>query len=295
MNKAADQGDLDAEFTLGYNYFTGEMLEINNDKAFEFFTRAANKGHIQAKVYLGRCYASGYGTVQDFQKAFQCYQAAAETNDIYGLFMVGQYLIDGRAGKLDHESATHYFERAAALGDMDSQARLAQLHIYGKGGTVNVAKGLAMLQAPLQQKNATALYTMAILYETGLGVPQDLVKCRSYFQQAAEFGTADAQFEYSKFLMKKGLESKADFNEGLLWLEKAANREHEQAKIIFNVYKNRHTFFQPNAVPKTNVKTPNKDKSSERMPKPTSSQVAHDEIASSNTSSFAGLKKGFLG
>jgi TPR repeat protein len=49
LEKSASQGYSPALYLLGQLYFVGEGVEINRDKAFQYFERAAQNGHLFAQ------------------------------------------------------------------------------------------------------------------------------------------------------------------------------------------------------------------------------------------------------
>lgn len=55
----AEQGDAEAQFTLGYRYRYGKKAKKNFAKAIEWYTKAAEQGHSPAQNNLGVCYNHG--------------------------------------------------------------------------------------------------------------------------------------------------------------------------------------------------------------------------------------------
>lgn len=75
--EAAEQGDANAQFNLGYNYSAGEKgLPQNYAEAVQWYTKAANQGHAAAQNNLGLCYEKGNGVKQDYAKAIEWYKKA---------------------------------------------------------------------------------------------------------------------------------------------------------------------------------------------------------------------------
>lgn len=46
--KAAEQGDIDAQFSLGNMYYYGEGVNLNYEKALDWYSEAAEQGHEEA-------------------------------------------------------------------------------------------------------------------------------------------------------------------------------------------------------------------------------------------------------
>ena len=68
----------EAEFLLGYAYYTGSMTLRNPPAAFYQFSLAAQNGHIDAMFYLAECYDKGTGISVNHEKAISWYMKAAE-------------------------------------------------------------------------------------------------------------------------------------------------------------------------------------------------------------------------
>ena len=63
---AAEDGDLDAQYRLGRNYYYGDDgAPKDEEKAFYWFTKSAEGGYIAAQYYLGVCFVRGIGTEKD--------------------------------------------------------------------------------------------------------------------------------------------------------------------------------------------------------------------------------------
>ena len=64
--KAAEQGNADAQFNLGFMYQDGRGLKQSDEKAVEWYEKAAKQGDADAQYYLGLLYsvltATAYGT-----------------------------------------------------------------------------------------------------------------------------------------------------------------------------------------------------------------------------------------
>ena len=61
----AEQGDANAQYTLGYLHERGESVERDLRAAVRWFTRAAQQNHTPAQARLGSLYATGKGTPQN--------------------------------------------------------------------------------------------------------------------------------------------------------------------------------------------------------------------------------------
>lgn len=73
----AKNGDVLAQYNLGWMYDNGEGVVQNYEKAFEWYSKAANQGFAMAQYNLGLLYQNGQGVEKDDQRAFEWYRKAA--------------------------------------------------------------------------------------------------------------------------------------------------------------------------------------------------------------------------
>jgi hypothetical protein len=79
LQQAAVQGDKEAQFDLGYIYWSGSKGVPNDySKAAEWIQNAAHQGHATAQWILGLMYRDGSGVPQDDHKAMEWLSKAGE-------------------------------------------------------------------------------------------------------------------------------------------------------------------------------------------------------------------------
>ena len=71
--KAAEQGDAEAQNTLGAMYVLGEGVPEDATEAVKWYRKAAEQGDISAQTNLGVMYAEGKGVPQDYGEAYAWY------------------------------------------------------------------------------------------------------------------------------------------------------------------------------------------------------------------------------
>ena len=49
-------------FFLGFLFYNGIIVEVNNNEAFKLFSKASEDNYHIAQIYLSKCYQSGIGT-----------------------------------------------------------------------------------------------------------------------------------------------------------------------------------------------------------------------------------------
>ena len=75
---AAEQGDPDGIYNLGYSYYYGEGVEQDYEKAWDLFQQAAELGQPSAIFSLGECYYEGNAVEKNLEEAAVWYQKALD-------------------------------------------------------------------------------------------------------------------------------------------------------------------------------------------------------------------------
>lgn len=113
IEKAANQGYLDAEHFLGILYRAGKGVSQNNEKAVYWLDKAAIKGKSSAQKDLGSLYLM----FQNDTKAEIWLRKAAIQSDIDALFLMGFLYESGRGVNQDTEEAEKWYKKACDLGN----------------------------------------------------------------------------------------------------------------------------------------------------------------------------------
>jgi|LSQX01.3.fsa_nt_gb TPR repeat protein len=80
--EAADLGDSEAQFMLGYCYATGEAVQKDATEAVKWYKKAAKQGHAEAQFYLGLYLYEGVGIKKDEDEGLKwLFKAAAQDNE----------------------------------------------------------------------------------------------------------------------------------------------------------------------------------------------------------------------
>lgn len=123
----ADNGDRNAQFTLGCCYFGGDSVIQNYTKAFEYLSLAANQGDDTAQVFIGYMYLVGLGVPADYNKAFELFSPLADKNNAEALLYLGNMYEYGQGVTQNLEKAADYYRRAEENGHPDAHQYLANI------------------------------------------------------------------------------------------------------------------------------------------------------------------------
>ncbi|MCG8621050.1 MAG: sel1 repeat family protein [Proteobacteria bacterium] len=85
LRTRAEAGDPDAQYEVGYAYFTGNGTKQSYKRARKWYERAAKQGHAGAQFNLGLIYLDGIGTSRrDILGLAWMYVAATQTDTANG-------------------------------------------------------------------------------------------------------------------------------------------------------------------------------------------------------------------
>lgn len=77
----AEQGDANAQYTLGYHYEKGAGVAQDTPTAVTWYRRAARQNHLPAQIRLGSLYASGQGVPQNDVLAYFWFDLVARSGN----------------------------------------------------------------------------------------------------------------------------------------------------------------------------------------------------------------------
>ena len=218
MIAAAEQGDPNAQLSLGVSYQQGLDGEKDDAKAFYWFKKAAEQGNADALFNVGMCYFFGEGVKMDAQQALYWLEKAAAQGHEYAAKFAPQ--IRESINQFTAEKLSE-LERNAEHGDADMQYALGAVYEVGKNVEKDPAKAVYWYQKAAEQGHAEAQYETARAYLNGTGVSKDSAKAVYWFRKAAEQGDENAQTILGDCYMN-GIGVGKDIMEAMRWYEKAA-------------------------------------------------------------------------
>ncbi len=111
--KRAEQGEAEAQNTVGQAFATGVGLPRDEKKAYNWFHRAAKQGHTQAQYNLGLMLERGRGVKAAPAVAAQWYVKAADQGLAQAQFQLGNLYRKGHGVAEDFRHAAALYQRAA--------------------------------------------------------------------------------------------------------------------------------------------------------------------------------------
>lgn len=133
FRRAAEQGDAEAQITLGSLYLEGEGVPQDEAEAVRWFRLAANQGDATAQFILGVMYHNGEGVPQDATKAVRWYRQAAEQGNAGAQNNLGVMYANGNGVPQVAVEAARWYRRAAEQGNANAQLNLGSVYEHGSG------------------------------------------------------------------------------------------------------------------------------------------------------------------
>ena len=201
MLKSADEGDLNAQLSLGYLFLYGEGdIKPDYAKAFKYYSMAAEQGDNIAINNLGSLYYSGIGTTADVGKAMDMFEKAHQLGNVEAsVNLAFLYMTDNPRSK-DSTKAISLFESASNANNAIAQFMLGYSHLHGFIVEQNYSKAFDLLQKSALAKYDEAQYQTALMYIEGKGVPQNYGKAVAFLDAAIAQGHLLAMTELGTML-----------------------------------------------------------------------------------------------
>jgi TPR repeat protein len=235
--KAADQGNAYAQVNLGAMYANGTGVTQNETIAVSWFRKAADQGNADAQYNLGNMYENGTGVTQDYATAFSWYRKAADQGNTQAQYSLGVMYDNGRGVTQNGTNAVSWYRKAADRGYAQALNSLGAMYANARGVTQDYAAAFSWFRKAADQGNAQAQYSLGVMYEEGRGVTQDYAAAFSWFRKAADQGDADAQFNLGyMYITGRGVARVATNGPiAASWFRKAADQGNTQAQFSLGV------------------------------------------------------------
>lgn len=155
-SKAAQQGLVAAETTLGYLYSTGRGVHHSDKEALRWWKKAADQGSADAQFNLGEVYSLGHGTNRNFTEALTWFRKAAEQGEADAQYHLGLMYEAGNGVSTDTDEALRWFRLSAAQGFVDARQKVdeyAKLHpprhefLFGEQSPLGIDQALEAMAA----------------------------------------------------------------------------------------------------------------------------------------------------
>lgn len=179
-----DSLNYDGSFGAAIEYFNGENVTRDYDKAFKLFSQAGLNKVVKAYYYLGLCYENGYGVVTNDLQAILWYKNGAESGCGKSLLALGKLYF-----KLGHkEDAIQTLSDESLSNNREALMILAELYEND-----NEVKFLETLEKACGLGVEEAYYKLGIYY-----LHRDKEKSLQLLSSAYDLGFLEAALTIAK-------------------------------------------------------------------------------------------------
>ncbi len=157
IREAAEKGNAEAQFRLGWCYRNGYGLTKSDTEAIKWYHKAAEQGHAQAQNNLGFCYKHGLGVAKNYTEAANWYRKAAIQGNVMAQSNLGNCYYDGQGVAQDYAEAVKWYRNAAEKGHYkNAQYGLGLCYLYGHGVAKDRATAIGWLRKAAKQGYTSA-------------------------------------------------------------------------------------------------------------------------------------------
>jgi TPR repeat protein len=181
MHLAAQQGHAAAQFALFTMHSKGQGVDRNPEQALQWLLSSASRKHPDAVRFFMRRYAEREVDPQQFPRAA-------------AVFADNRFLFPEYQDPYAPVSGMAKLQNAAFQGDLPSLYLLALAYCEGQGITLDLERGIKMLQKAAERNFPAAQEELARRYGVGEGVSRDLEKGRDLALKALKQGRVESRF-----------------------------------------------------------------------------------------------------
>lgn len=257
---AARHGDIEAMFSLGQAYRTGDQVPQDFQEALTWLRRAAENGYPAAQNDLGSMYLNGMGTPKDAVEATLWYEMAAKQGQPEAQFNLALRYLHGDGAPLNAETAVQWLCQAIEHGHIEATGQLGTLFRFGQGVERNIVSAAELhviaassgdvtsmgnlmdyqdeIECAALSGSVLAAMCIAKMHDRGITVPKDKCQTWAWLQWASHYGNRDNDKEVIEELREwmafEEMFITADMQREtealLVQMEKRAKDAHEERK-----------------------------------------------------------------
>ena len=221
FRQAADNGIAEAQFAVGMAYSSGNGVEQNPPESIKWLTKAAQNGSANAQYVLALIYRDAIDTPQKPIESFNYALMAARQDQSSAQNLLGQYYEQGFGTQRNVEEAKKWYLASAKHEDADAQLNMGAL-LLSESNTQD-KEAIDWIQKAVAQGHPDAQFLLALCYQQGIGVRQDMNQAIKFMSQAADQGIFAAKmtmasYYYAQADTQKRERIKALLDEGIAYL-----------------------------------------------------------------------------
>jgi len=195
--EAANFGDPDAMYNLGFMYQTGRGVPRDYGQALNWYHKAATAGVSIAGPVMNQ-QGLIYLKAQDDAQAVSWFRNAAAASYAPAMTNLGFMYENARGVPQDYKHAMSWYRKAAAEGDPDAMNNLGLMYENARGVPQDYKHAMNWYRKAAKAGISIAMYNLGRMYENAQGVAQNDEQAVSWFRKAADAGDGYARASLSR-------------------------------------------------------------------------------------------------
>lgn len=152
FQKAAEQGNVEANYLIGKMYFEGVCVENDNEIAADWYKKAAEKDYADAQNMLAKMYFEGIGVQQDYDKSAKWALKALEFNDYTeSLYVLSMMYLSGMGVPKDDDKAVEMYSKYKNITIPQAMVEIGNMYYKGEGVAQNIKDAKSLWQKAADQ------------------------------------------------------------------------------------------------------------------------------------------------
>ncbi|GBB91176.1 hypothetical protein RclHR1_18310004 [Rhizophagus clarus] len=222
-----NQNDSNSIYLLGYFNYYGIIISVNKQKACELYQEAVELENIVAQLVLASICIEGKGIKKNHNKAFELSKKLAKEGNPNGINRLGYCYSMGIGTNIDMKKAFKLYQKAASLGNIRAQCNLINLYLDGEGTEKDYDKAFELSKKSAEE-HSDGMNLLGFCYNNGIGTSVNKKKAFELFQKAANLECCDAQYNLA-LMYEDGEGIKQNINQAIYWYKKSANQGSQSA------------------------------------------------------------------
>ena len=141
--------------------------------------KAADTGDNQSRYRLGYLYANGLGVKRDYKEAALLYKLAMDNGYDYAATNLALMYKNGQGVKRDYKEAVRLMKISESKGIPSGTHSLALMYAQGLGVKRNEKEAVRLFKIAAGKNNSDSMYSLAIRYDEGRGINRNRKKAAS--------------------------------------------------------------------------------------------------------------------
>ncbi|KXL53840.1 putative beta-lactamase HcpC precursor [Anaerotignum neopropionicum] len=246
LQEESEKGNALATFDLGRIYANGLGVEIDDEKAQEYYENALNdfqfvenkKPWKYTQYRIGKMYAIGLGTEQNYEVAADWFTKSANQKYKFAEYSLGGQYLRGQGVEQNNEKSFELYLRSAKQGFPYADFEVAKMYRDAIGtdkneGESNVHFKKAFIGFTALEKQShddKILYRLGWMLQNGIGTEKDISKAKEYFQKSAKLGNTFACYSLAKIILGEESPTAKDVETAVGYLKTASDSGNQFAQ-----------------------------------------------------------------